>query len=400
MKASPAKEEGEGENASTMKASKTSQNNEKYPSTPEGLKAFLLEEIDGPKPLGLDSSDESFSVATYRANSVDIPAGAVLEIPVPVIKAGSEVRVLEIKVEEDQLDIGFSVTLRRPGDEIGTFVLETLSEMALTTMESGQQYMVETAPATFMLNFDNHHSWITPKKVSYTVTVAPPVDDEILQRSRRAEEALRSVMTDIRKVKENAFGLKKMREAVELKGEKMEETIKIKENGIEMKKLEVEKAQDAIRQAEESAGAKAKDIHEATRLVEEATREIEEAELEQVEIERQIVELQLLLKDKESAIQSFVHEKKERKNRVILKQDEYSDAETDVFLKVKEMKEREQEMEEALAAKKEDQGLLSNVAMEHQVTMAKEYEAENQMKFLKSKFDGLQMRLLQKTQEI
>eukprot|EP00978_Attheya_sp_CCMP212_P036743 scaffold168886_cov50-Attheya_sp.AAC.1 len=398
MKGSPSKEEGEGKNAPPMEASKT--NNEKYPLTPEGLKAFLLEEIDGPKPLALDSADEPFSVASYRANSIDIPAGAALEIPVPVFKAGSKVRILEIKVEEEQLDIGFSVTLRRPGDGPGTFVLETLSEMALTTMESGQHYMIETAPATFLLNFDNRHSWITPKKVSYTVTVAPPVNDEILQRSRRAEEALRSVMTDIRKVKETALGIKKLREAVELKGEQMEERIKIKENGIEMKKLEVEKAQDAIRQAEESAGEKAKEIQEARGLVEEATQDIEEAELEKVEIERQIAELQVLLKDKESAIQAVVHEKKERENRVILKQDEYSEAEVDVSLKVKEMQEREQEMEEALTAKKEDQGLLSNVAMEHQVTMAKEYEAENQMKFLKSKFEGLQMRLLQKTQEI
>jgi hypothetical protein len=61
-----------------------------------------------------------------------------------------------------------------------------------------QKFLVGTVPCLIHFSFDNEHSWMREKIVSYKITVTPPSKDSLAAgRRRRAKACLKAVEDDL-----------------------------------------------------------------------------------------------------------------------------------------------------------------------------------------------------------
>jgi hypothetical protein len=147
----------------------------------------LLEQVDGAS-LGDYEAKESI----YVGRGVPIAAGARLAVPIQVTTPGS---VVEYAVELKQYDIGFGITAER--DE-GVTVVREVSRIDASACPVTQKFLVGTTPCLIQLVFDNEHSWIREKTVSYKLTIAPPSKESLAAgRRRRAAACLKAVEDDL-----------------------------------------------------------------------------------------------------------------------------------------------------------------------------------------------------------
>ncbi|KAL3242079.1 hypothetical protein MRX96_047817 [Rhipicephalus microplus] len=108
------------------------------------------------------------------AESHTIGAGSSWTLPVSVARAGSELRW---DFCTSSGDLKFTVRFRsnngaRNADESRDLVLPTMVPCSRHEPHSGSLHCQE--PGTYELVFDNSHSWLTRKEVSYSVKLLSP----------------------------------------------------------------------------------------------------------------------------------------------------------------------------------------------------------------------------------
>jgi hypothetical protein len=217
-----------------------------FPKTEDGLKA-LLNEIDQ------DCQLEGYNQAqlSYQATGVYIKAGKTLDIPLPPVEQdGSKVEWTVTLVDEhsERLDLEFGVVAIVDGEEVTiremSRILSPLKvdkdeedddEATATTddVSNGEEnddrtdedipsakgkFTVASAPVTIVIKCDNSYSWFTPKKINYSFTIIPPVDENMIQRSLRAKSVLPRILegnaaaaTSKAKLKERSVALDRIK---------------------------------------------------------------------------------------------------------------------------------------------------------------------------------------------
>jgi len=150
----------------------------------------ILRQVDGLSDL----TDYEEKESIYVGRSVPITAGGMLEIPIQVATPGS---VVEYAVENKQYDFGFSITAER--DESVTIVKEKTRVDASKNGPITGKFLVGSVPCWIRFKFENDHSWIREKVVSYKVTVTPPSLETLYAgRRRRAKACLKAVADDLK----------------------------------------------------------------------------------------------------------------------------------------------------------------------------------------------------------
>mmetsp|Transcript_26038 Transcript_26038/g.38526 ORF Transcript_26038/g.38526 Transcript_26038/m.38526 type:complete len:264 (+) Transcript_26038:112-903(+) len=227
-----------------------------FPPTPEGLAAFLSS-VDGPcstPPNSANSNgrDTTPNAMTYRATSVKIEAAASREIPVPVQGEPGTRIAWEVSVEERDVNFGVEIQLNDTDDisTIQEFIQihpqsEDDKDMPSSCSASGQYEMESKSDATIFLSFDNTYSWITPKHISYIVTVTPPIDEKQIMRSKRAEKSLQSIANTLLPMAEVVAtqGAEKRKQAAKILEEE-EQELKIMESALEAKQNDIEASEE------------------------------------------------------------------------------------------------------------------------------------------------------------
>mmetsp|Transcript_22194 Transcript_22194/g.48302 ORF Transcript_22194/g.48302 Transcript_22194/m.48302 type:complete len:305 (-) Transcript_22194:659-1573(-) len=149
----------------------------------------IVQQVDGFSDL----TDYEEKESIYVGRSVPISAGGSLEIPLQVAMPGS---VVEYAVENKQYDFGFSITAER--DDSVTIVKEKAFVDANINGPITGKFLVGSVPCWIRFKFDNDHSWMREKVISYKVTVTPPSLETLYAgRRRRAKACLRAVEVDL-----------------------------------------------------------------------------------------------------------------------------------------------------------------------------------------------------------
>ena len=229
-----------------------------YPQTTEGLRDLLESIVDRDCPFddhsgvdgghgdnGNEGGEHEFEVnktATYQATEIRVDASSKRQIPIPIFAADS---VVKWKFFISERDIGFGIFHQNAKEDDGNgnrWLVESswayasenkkvdadgisidneddeeddeeaeegatnlTSSFPATVTQHGQFVMSQNGdeeelisfPTTIVLEFDNTYSWITEKTVSYCVTVIPPSNPKVVERSKRAKKLLDVVNHEI-----------------------------------------------------------------------------------------------------------------------------------------------------------------------------------------------------------
>ena len=196
---------------------------------------------------GLEHEYEVNKTATYQATEIRVDASSKRQIPIPIFAANS---VVKWRFYISERDIGFGIfhqnqnakakddgkdnhnhsrwlvesswayasenkKVDADGNDVddedeeedseegagatnlassSTFTFPTTvtqhGEFILPQNQHGDEQEVMSFPTTIVLEFDNTYSWITEKTVSYCVTVIPPSNPKVVERSKRAKKLL------------------------------------------------------------------------------------------------------------------------------------------------------------------------------------------------------------------
>lgn len=100
-----------------------------------------------------------------------------------------------------------------------------LQEHALFTVEQSpvtQKFLVGTVPCLIQFSFDNEHSWMREKIVSYKITVTPPSKESLAAgRRRRAKACLKAVEDDLQTATTRLDGASKQKSSLQVEVSKL-----------------------------------------------------------------------------------------------------------------------------------------------------------------------------------
>ena len=360
------------------------------PPTPEGREAYLAE-IDGPRPIADDNS-----VASFRANDVYVAAGSSVDVEVPVWLANSTVTVVKVGVDDEHVegfDVLFSVLVVSPdGTEK---VVE--ADRRITTIGSEAKpaltFKVEQVPATVRLKLDNAYSWINSKSVLYHVQVEPPIDEEVIARSHRAEVAIASLMVELNKSKKGVSQIQTARQPIEQKAMEAKKKAEDCRNALEVKVEDFKKSVKNVKASEKNLKEKEMETDNNEKLavqmrdeknqiqarIEELRKELQAAELELESKAQQILSQEELVSTNKKDVVAMEEDIDNRLNAI-----EASGAE------VKDMEASMREVEEASI----------DASKELAILVEEEGKATEHHKFYERLFSDLKLRLLEKPQEV
>mmetsp|Transcript_14414 Transcript_14414/g.16235 ORF Transcript_14414/g.16235 Transcript_14414/m.16235 type:complete len:533 (+) Transcript_14414:35-1633(+) len=198
----------------------------------------LLLEMDGDCPYNNESKEAMNSMdtatASYVSKDVRVEPSTKLEIPIPIFVPGS---IVKWKVDVAKWDIVFGIRIQNVvGTETETkknepeinwivekhtvfhhndddvkviaTIIDDANNVAPVKGEfiaggasgasgAGDDSAVVDGVDTFVLEFDNVYSWMTEKMVSYSVTVSPPIDSKLIERSKRVQDWIPRIVNGI-----------------------------------------------------------------------------------------------------------------------------------------------------------------------------------------------------------
>jgi len=385
-----------------------------FPATSDGAAAFLAE-IDGPRPIPEGSPPDN-AVASFRASDVLVAAGATREIPIPVWTADSTVTVVRIGVDDEHcegFDIGFSVYLTTAAAGGSTSTSTSTSTAAgrsgvsnvtivreperIATIGSNAKpalsFKVDNVPSTVLLKFDNAYSWITNKRVLYHVEVRPPIDEFVVARSRRAELAIDSVAMSLRQARDGVSKIRQVRQSVEQKARKTREITEATQKALGDNVVAFKNAVKAVKQVENSMNEKELETEENKRLV-------QQMDQEKQQIEAYIQKLRKELLVAESELEQKVEQIKIQHSNIETNIDESNAIEADIDDRLNAIEVAGDEIKEMEASVKVVEDESAEAARELEIITEEENKATAHMKFHDKLFQALQLRLLEKPQEV
>jgi len=186
--------------------------------------APLLAQVDGPS-----LSTFSGSPSVYQAKSVPVALRARFDVPIHVTAGGS---VVEYEISTDAYDISFGVTAER--EEGVTNVKESARVDSHMETVVGK-FLVGSVPCALIFSFDNEYSWFREKRVTYKVTVTPPLPENVIKGRRlRAKKALEVVMNDNGDLEERYENATQKRTEIEADVKRLEKEIMEKKKTLDV----------------------------------------------------------------------------------------------------------------------------------------------------------------------
>jgi len=391
-----------------------------FPQTDEGLASFLSE-IDQDCPLEGYAQTE----LTFKATNVKVAAGKKLDIPLPPVQQnGSKIEwsVTLVDEHEEHLDINFGLVVIVDGEEVTAremgrilsptpYIKEDASAAnnnddatASTSASSkegehssakGKFTVSNSAPVTIVIKLDNSYSWFVPKKVNYSFTVIPPIDENMIQRSLRAKSVFGKLLEGKKaalekKEKEAARTSALERIKSEMEG-KLKELHGKKEDGrksIEAIHKRSEEAQDEAKKAQTYIKEKLKLVKKEEETIDEVTSAIIALEEECARLKKKWEELNIEKSVREEEKAKFEKEADEQKQERMQLQEEIS-------AKLAEEKEIQKSLE---ALEKDEELIKENLADLEKERKAREEEVvtfAEEIKFLQKQLDAVRLRFVE-----
>lgn len=366
------------------------------PPTPEGRIAYLAE-IDGPRPIA-DGATLDNAVASFRANDVYLAAGTTRDVEVPVWMANSTVTVVKVGVDDEHsegFDVGYGVSITAPGGGANEKVIE--ANRRITTIGSEAEpaltFKVEQVPATVLLKLDNAYSWINSKKVQYHVEVEPPIDEEIIARSARAEAAIDTLALELNKAKEGVAQIETVRQSVEQKATQAKKTAEDCRKDLEAKIDDFQKSVKAVKQIEQTL--KEKEV-ETEKNEKTAAQMIDEKD----QIQARIEELRKALQAAESELESKLEQIQAQEDLVSANKKDVVAMEEDIDNRLNGIEESGAKVKEMEALMKETDEASIEASREQAIIAEEEGKAKDHLKFYEKLFSDLKLRLMETPQEV
>lgn len=394
-----------------------------FPKTEDGLRA-LLSEIDQ------DCQLEGYSQAqlSYQAKDVHIKAGKKLDIPLPPVQHdGSKVEWTVTLVDEhsEGLDLEFGLAVIVDGEEVmvremgrilspgksgkededdeeATSATEAMSngedgndDDEETPSAKGKFTVANSAPVTVLIKCDNSYSWFTPKKINYSFTIIPPVDENMIQRSNRAKSVLPRILEGKAAATEARGKLKERSDALDrIKSEMVDKMEKLNLQ-LDSEKKSIEDTRKRAEEAEKEANAKAneiKDALEATKKEEESidscSKQIQTLEEECARLKKQWEELKIERQVRQEEMAQLQTKAETcRQDRVKLQEE------------IAAKKEEEKTKQTALASLEKDYSLmndnLTDLEKERSARAAEEETYAKEVSFFQRTIDAVKLRFVE-----
>ena len=289
-----------------------------FPKTEHGLKAFLSE-------IDQDCQLEKYNQAhlTYQATGVHIKAGGKLEIPLPPVEQnGSTVEWTVTLLDEhlEGLDLEFGVSCIVDGDEVMVPQMRRILSPSVsnqadedvaatsdgvssngeekrghegeeTPSAKGKFTVANSAPVQLFIKCDNSYSWFTPKKINYSFTIIPPVDEDMIQRSNRAKSVLPRILEERAVVVGATLKLKERLDALDrIKTDLLNKMDQLNKQIYDEKKS-IEETRQRADEAEQTASSKAQEIKDTLVAVKREEESIDSCSRQILSLEEECAKL-------------------------------------------------------------------------------------------------------------
>jgi hypothetical protein len=390
-----------------------------FPKTEDGLNA-LLSEIDQDCQLGKYSQAE----LTYQATGVHIKAGKKLDIPLPPIEQdGSKVEWTVTLVDEhsEGLDLEFGLAVLVDGEEVmvremGRILSPSISgkedegsdeEETAATSESGggdeepmpsakgKFTVANSAPVTILIKCDNSYSWFTPKKINYSFTIMPPVDEKMIQRSNRAKSVLPRILEGKAAASEARAKLKERSDALDrIKSEMMDKMDQLAQK-LDNEKNSIEESRKRAEEAEKMANVKANEIKDALAAVKKEEESIDSCSKQISALEEECARLKKQWEELKIERQVRQEEKTELENKAEACRQERIQLQEEITAK----KEEEKSKLAALSSLEKDRSLmnenLADLEKERSAREAEEKSYAQEVSFFQRQIDAVRLRFIE-----
>lgn len=385
-----------------------------FPKTDEGLTA-LLTKIDEDCPLeGYIQSE-----LTYHASDIYIAAGKKLEIPLPPVEQnGSKIEwnVTVVDQHNERLDIDFGLFVVVDGEEVaaremGRILSPTLKGKSgdddatessnddngrdSSVSAKGKFTVANSAPVMVIIKFDNSYSWIKPKKINYSFSITPPVDDNMMQRSLRAKSVLPQILEGQRELVKAKMMEMARAEALDRIRLEMEEKMSGLNKQIDDGKKTIEALQKRADEAEEEAKVKANEIKEALSMVKKEEQSIEECTTAIITLEEECARLRKKWEDLKVERQVREEEKMQNEKEAESNKDERMKLQEEIAAKKAEEQSTLKDMEGVEKERSLLQDNLNDLGREKEAKEKEEAKYGLELKFLQRQLDAVKLRFVE-----
>ncbi|KAL3785601.1 hypothetical protein HJC23_004749 [Cyclotella cryptica] len=394
------------------------------PKTEDGLKA-LLAEIDQDCPL------EGYSQAqlTYQASGIYVKAGKKLDIALPPVEQdGSKVEWTVTLVDEhsEQLDLEFGLAVIVDGEEVmvremGRILSPSISkteeeetdeertntnegdtsngeddqEGGATPSAKGKFTVANSAPVTVVIKLDNSYSWFTPKKINYSFTIIPPVDDNMIQRSIRAKSVLPRILEAKAAAVKARDNEKARSDALERIRLEMMEKLDQLNKQLECGKQSIQEIHKSAEEAEQKANQKANEIKETLSAVKKEEQSIESCSKQIVALEEECARLKKQWEELKLERQVRQEEKVQLETQAEACRQQRIQLQADIVAKREEEKSKSAE----LASLEMDLSLmrdnLNDLEKEKNARRAEEKSFVEEVSFFQKQLDAIKLRFIE-----
>jgi predicted nucleic acid-binding Zn-ribbon protein len=385
-----------------------------FPKTDEGLQA-LLKEIDRDCPLEGYSQTE----LAYHASNIHVSAGQTLDIPLPPVEYdGSKVEWSVTLVDEyhERLDIGFGLAVIVEGEE--TMVREmgrilapvqsskdgggeddaTARTSGSTTNDvsaKGKFTVANSAPVGLVMKLDNSHAWIKPKTISYSFTIIPPIDENMIQRSNRAKSIVPKLLEGKKATTAAKENEHKRSEALGRIKKEMEEKVTGLSKQIDDEKSNIEEIQKSSDEAEKQAMEKANEIKDTLSMVKEETDAIDKCTSSIIALEEECARLKKQWEDLKVEKQAREEERLKLEQKAETSQKERLRLQEEIAAKKEEAKAKLANVQESEKAQQSMQTNLEDLVKEIGARNADEEKYAEEIKFLQKMNDAVSLRFIE-----
>ncbi|KAL7506260.1 hypothetical protein ACHAXN_003526 [Cyclotella atomus] len=391
-----------------------------FPKTEEGLKA-LLNEIDR------DCQLEGYSQAqlTYQATGVHIRAGKTLDIPLPPVEQdGSKVEWTVTLVDEhsERLDLEFGVvavvdgeevTIREMGRILSPSKVDKDEEATAATDDASSngdengdrteeeipsakgKFTVASAPVTIVIKCDNSYSWFTPKKINYSFTIIPPVDENMIQRSLRAKSVLPRILEGKAAVAKSKAKLKERSDALDRIKSEMVEKINQLSKQVNDEKKSIDDARKRAEEAEKEASVKANEIKDVLTAVKKEEESIDSCSKQIASLEEECARLKKQWEELKIERQVRLEEKTHLETKAETCRNERIQLQEEIAAKKDEEKSKLAGLDSLEKDRALMNGNLSDLEKERSARAADEEEYNKEMSFFQRQIDAVKLRFIE-----
>jgi len=223
--------------------------------------------------------------------------------------------------------------------------------------------------------------------------VEPPIDEEIIARSHRAEAAIDFLAVELNKSKEGVRAIQTVRQSVEQKATEARKKAEDCRKALEVKVEDFKKSVKTVKVTEQSLKEKELETENNENLVVQMKDGKDQ-------IEARIEELRKELQDAEVELESTTQQIRAQEEIIVVKKKDVLAMEEDIDNRLNVIETSGTEVKEMEASMKEVEEASIEASKEYAIIAEEEGKATEHLKFYERLFSDLKLRLLEKPQEI